>query len=52
VINQWLTSEQSNRGGLMICDTHTTVIYLKDVSSVLGFRANRREETRTTTAVV
>ena len=28
----------------MICDTHTTVIHLKDVSSVLGFRANRREK--------
>jgi len=24
--------------------THTTVIYLKDVSSVLAFRANRREK--------
>jgi len=22
VINQWLTSEQSNRDGLMICDTY------------------------------
>jgi len=22
MINQWLTSEQSNRGGLMICDTY------------------------------